>query len=382
MPAAGGVLRRLAAGGAVAALVALACGALAAAQEKPAKKDRMAVLAAAWPDEREMAKRRLEAENLPLFRADDPLPFTLRADFSKINRERKADSSARFPGTLEFEGPGANPIPVRIGTRGHARLDVRTCAKVPLRLEFTKKDVKGTALEGQSQLKLVTHCHDYDDYEQYVLTEYLAYRLLGLLTPRSFRARLIRVTYIQAGSDKVPTARYGILIEDNSDVARRLEARVYPLKNQLFSMLDQDTLSLMTLFQYMVGNTDYSIMALHNVELFMARSGAVYPVAYDFDYSGLVGARYARADPRFELDSVRQRLYRGPCRTMEELSPALAAFAAKRDALLALVDAVPGISLGRAKDARKYLDEFLSIAQDPRRAKRALVDGCVRHAGM
>jgi len=353
----------------------------AGTQAKPPSKKAIARLGEPWPTPEESAKRRTAADNLPLFQRDEPLRFTIRADFSTINGDRNPESTKEYAGVVEVEAGGAAsaPLPVRLSTRGHSRLDARTCAAVPLWLDFTQKDVKGTAFEGHGELKLVTHCRNFDSYDQYVLTEYVAYRLFRLFTPRSFRARLAHVTYVDPDRDKIGEPRYGILIEDYDDVASRLDGRIYPLTKRLFRMLDRDSLTLLTLLQFMIGNTDYSIYGLHNVRLVQDRECRIFPVSYDFDYSGLVNTPYAVADKRFNLESVRERLYRGPCRTPEELETVLAAFRAKKSEALALVDTIPGFEPSRQKYVRKYLGEFFSIAEDPRRAKRALIDRCEKN---
>jgi hypothetical protein len=356
----------------------------AQAQKKPAKKDPAVKLEEPWPDAKRLAERRVEAENLLLFKNAEPLAFTLTADFGAINRDRDPNSSRRFAGVLQPQGEGdsARSVPVQISARGHARRDRRMCAVVPLRLEFTKADVAGTVLEGQRELKLVTHCENDDDYEQYVLTEYLAYRIIGLLTPRSFRARLAKVTYVDPARNRPPAARYGILIEHDGDMARRLEGRLYPLPNRLFSLLNQESLTLMALLQFMIGNTDYSIMAQHNVKLVLNPDGAIHPVTYDFDYSGLVNAPYAVVDQRLNLASVRDRMYRGPCRKLDEFDPFLAMIAARKNEVMELIDGVPDLRPARRQNIREYLNEFFSLTGSPARARRALVDSCRRLVGM
>ena len=349
---------------------------------KPAKKaGAIARLADPWPEPAALAALREEAEQLPLFQSAVPLPFRLTADLTAINKDRKPNSDKRFPGVLEIQSEGKPvSIPVELGSRGHARLNVRTCEVVPLRLEFAKKDVKGTVFEDHGELKLVTHCRNDRDHDQYILKEYLAYQVFRLFTPRSFRARLVQATYFDSAKNKETGPRYAMLIERNNDVAKRLEGRRYPLEKQVFQRLDQDSLVLMALLEYLIGNTDFSIYALHNVELVQDRFGKIYPVAYDFDYSGLVNAAYAVADRRLQLTNVRDRLYRGPCRTAAELEPFLARFREKKTEVLGLVDAVSDFKPAAKKEAREYLDEFFSIIE-PNRVKRNLIDPCVK-AGM
>ncbi len=407
-------VRRLAAGSVVAALVGLVFPAIASpaasaasratpgpaasglepgfseqagqkpAATTPAKKDPFAKFNEPWPDAEKLASSRAEAENRPLFGSDEPLAFTLTADFTAINGERDENSTRRFPGEMRLQGEGGRTvsIPVQLSARGHARRNVRVCSVVPLRLEFSKKDVSGTVLDGQRELKLVTHCENEKYYEQYVLSEYLAYRLYAALTPKSFRTRLVRATYVDSARKRTPVPRYGILVEHDDELARRLEGRVAALPNRTFKLLDQDTLTWMSLVEFMIGNTDYSILALHNVKIVSDRGGTLYPIGYDFDYSGLVNTRYALTDKRLGIYSVRDRLYRGPCRAAKEFEPFLATLRAKGPDLLALVDAVPDLTQGTRQDARKYLNEFLALVGDPRRIQRAFDKSCVAASGM
>lgn len=354
------------------------------ASKPPGKKDPLAKFNEPWPDAAQLASSRLEAERRPLFASDEPLAFTLTADFAAINRDREENSTRRFPAVMQLQGEGGSTvsIPVQLSARGHARRNLLVCSVVPLRLEFVKKDVKGTVLDGQRELKLVTHCQNDRYYEQYVLSEYLAYRTYALLTPKSFRTRLVRATYVESGRNKTPVPRYGMLVENDDELARRLEGRVAALPRRSFMAFDQEALMWMFLVQYLVGNTDYSIMALHNIKIVSNRHGTLYPIAYDFDYSGLVDTRYAVADKRLGISSVRDRLYRGPCRTAREFEPFLATLQAKGPDMLALVDAVPDLTQARRKDATKYLKEFLSLVGDPRRIQRVFEKSCVSDAGM
>jgi hypothetical protein len=286
-------------------------------------------LAEPWPDAEAMRQRRIEAETRPLFASDDPLTLTITADFKALNKERTENSTRRFPGTIST-GSNSTPVPVELGTRGHSRLRVVTCGWVPLRVQFKKKDTAGTVFDGQTALKLVTHCRDNDDFEQHVLREYVPYRIYGLLSPIAFRARLARITYVDAASGKLMTTRYGMFIENDDDVARRAEARSIDLPRMAYKDLDTTTLMTMTLFEYMIANTDVSIVRLHNVKLMVTEKKVTHPVPYDFDYSGLVNAPYANPDPRLGIATVRDRMYRGPCGSEAEFDLALEKFRAKR----------------------------------------------------
>jgi hypothetical protein len=336
-----------------------------------------------WPDAEEMARRREDAESRRLFQEASPLPFTLTADFKAVGKDRKPGSTRRFPAMIATVGDDGQPrsIPISLSTRGHARL-IRNCGFVPLRLELPREDMKGTPFEGHGTLKLVTHCHGSKDYEQGALREYLAYRIFNLLTPRSFRVRLARATYVDSRSGRPIATRYAMLLESERDLARRLEARVAALPRTTFRHLDRGALASMMLFEYMIGNTDFSIYVQHNVRLLQNQAGVIHPVPYDFDYAGLVNAPYALPARGLNLKTVLERAYLGPCLIPDEMPPLVAAFREKKADVMALVDSVEGMEPGTRREAKAYLEEFFSTIERPRDARRLLVDGCTKRAGM
>jgi hypothetical protein len=362
-------------------------GAFQSAQARPTqtqkpKQPPSAKLAEPWPDAAKLAERRAEAEELKLFQQDEPLVFTLAADFKAVNRDRNLDSTKTFPGVLTVKGSegGAADVPLQVTlqTRGNIRLKSTLCSFVPLRIEFTKKSVNKTVFDGQGKLKLVTHCDENPSFDQYVLLEYLAYRLYNVMTPRSFRVRLARATYVDSRTGKTLSTHNAVFIEDEADLARRMEGRAVALPRMEFKDLDQDALTLMAVFQYMIGNTDYSIYALHNVHQVQTPAKVFYPIIWDFDITGLVDPRYGVPNEqlRNEIASVRNRLYRGPCRTMEEFEPTLAAFRAKRAEMQAAVASVPGLDSAQRDKAAKYLEEFFTTITRQDLTKRELIDKC------
>ncbi len=355
-----------------------------AAQAKPdqdpkQKKPPSAKLAEPWPDEAKMAERRKDAESRRLFRQSEPLALTLAADFRAVNRDRNLNSTKTFPAQLSVTSQGgsdaAAPIPVKLRTRGNIRLSSKLCSFVPLAIDFPKKEVKGTVFDGQNKMKLVTHCQDNSQFDQYVLREYLAYRLHSLITPWAFRVRLVRMTYVDSATGRPLTTRNGVLIEDEDDLAARMEGRAVALPRMMFKDFDQNALTMMMLFQYMIGNTDFSIYALHNAQQVVTPAKVFYPIVWDFDVTGLAGTPYGVPDKRLGISSVRERFYRGPCRTMAELEPSLAVFRAKQAEALALID-MPGLDDRNRRDARDYLQEFFTLLGRPDRLKKTLVDEC------
>jgi hypothetical protein len=263
-------------------------------------------------------------------------------------------------------------MPIRLRGRGHARRQI--CSFVPLRLELPKEQTRNTVLDGHGPIDLGTHCSN--SQEELVLREYAAYRIYNLLTPRSFRARLVKATYIDAATKKPITTRHGMFIEDEDDVAKRMEGRIVDLAGVTFNRVDADTMVLMSLFEYMIGNTDMSMYKKHNVRLVQTPAGQRFPVPYDFDYSGLVDASYAIPAKHFGLATVRDRLYLGPCRTAAEFEPFFAKMREIKPDVMAIYDSLSSLSTSSRNNAKAYLEQFYRTIDRPGDVKRAFIDNC------
>jgi len=344
----------------------------------PPKKNPLLKLAEPWPEDEVVQARRIEADSRRLFTDTEPLAFTLTAEFNLLNKERNPDNKKTFPAVLSVpDAKGAQDVPLKIGSRGHFRLMARNCDFVPIHLEFPREgETAGTLFEGQTTLKLGTHCRGDREYDNYTLKEYLTYRLFNLVTPLSFRARLARATYVDAKTKKANSSRYSIFIEHENDVARRFGGRIVGLPRITFADLDGPTLTRMMLFEYMIGNTDFSIWALHNVRIVQDKNRKLYPVPYDFDLSGLVHAPYAAPDPHLGIRSVQDRLYRGPCRTPDEFEEAAEAFRSKRADMFTLLESMRDLAPFERGEAKNYLESFFRTIERPESIKRQFVNGC------
>jgi hypothetical protein len=363
--------------------VGVAHGSQAKPGQTPApKKPAAAKLAEPWPDAAKLAERRKDAEARRLFQEVEPLAFTLAADFKAVNRDRNYASTKAFPAVLTVKGQEGSvpavPLQVNLRTRGAIRRRSDVCAFPPLSIEFAKQGAKRTVFDGQSKLKLVVHCNESQTSDQLVLLEYLAYRLYNLMTPRSFRARLARATYVDSKSGRTLSTHNAVFIEDDDDVARRMEGRAAVVTGLLFKDFDQESLTLMAVFQYMIGNPDYSVTGMHNVRLVQTAANVRYPITWDFDVTGLVDPRYAFPDARVrkEIAGVRTRSYLGPCRSAEEFEPTLAAFRAKQAEMQALVSTIPGLDDAERRKAAEYLGEFFTVIGSKDLVKRELIDTC------
>jgi hypothetical protein len=329
------------------------------------KKNPLLKLVEPWPSPDKMKERRETAETLPLF-ADTGSSDHARRRLQTINKDA-IPTKQQCPGRAAHGGQHRAAGAVQARGRAPHAADATT-----FRSGRVREEAKGT-VRRQDALKLVVQCAGGAEYEQYVLREYLAYRIHNVLTRQSFRARLAKVSYVDRASGKPMGTRLGIFLEDGGDVARRLEGRVVELQRLLFENLDNDSLMPAMIFEYMIGNTDMSIFALHNVRIVQRQDKSLHVIPYDFDFSGLVNAPYALPARGFLLKNVTERLYRGPCRSQELVDPYVANFVAKKDVIRALPDQIPGFSRPSRDESRNYIDGFYSSINSPKDVRRLFV---------
>jgi len=317
-----------------------------------------------------------------LFRATTPVAITLTTNLRDIVRERDSTALRWFGAEMTWADEGAlaasRSMPVELRARGHFRRQARNCSFPPLFLRADKAAREKTILQGNPRLKVVTPCRpNAPEYQQYILLEYMMYQTYALLNPIHHRARLATITYKDSTDRVKPITVTAFLLETEEEVADQHKLTSLDQTGALFADFDQASLDRIALWEFWIGNTDWSVAALHNIELFRNEAGTYYPVAYDFDWSGAVNARYAFPNPMLGIRTVRQRLHRGPCRTAAEWAPTIAHYKGKRAAIDSLWAAsVPGLEDKRRDDTKAFLDELWAILGDPKRFDRAVVKEC------
>jgi hypothetical protein len=312
-----------------------------------------------------------------LFDAPEPLQFTLTADFGAIAKSR-GTAKPDHPGVLSYVAPAGDSVAldVQLRTRGHFRL--ATCQYPPLKVSFDRERTAHTVFAHQGSLKLTVQCRGGRSYANYLLEEYLIYRAYNLLTDRSFRVRLARVTYADPRGKQAPEPRTAFFVEDDDRMARRNATHVFDQQGMSQTDLHLEQMGLTAVFQYMIGNTDWAVSALHNIVLLEDSTGVVYPVPYDFDWSGVIWTPYAQPDSRLGIRTVRERTFRGACRTPAELATLFARFNQQKDAIYALYRGMEpqGLEPKRIQQALEYYDEFYKTINDPGRTRREFSQAC------
>ena len=320
-----------------------------------------------------------------IFADNSTLEVTISAPFTSIMDVRSVDEET--PGKLQYtnsEGVAVE-FDVAIRSRGLYRRRADICRFAPIRLNFKKSQTRDTLFDKQDKVKIVTHCQPRSGtYEQTVITEYLAYRILNLLTDMSFRVRLLRVTYKDTDRSGRETVNYAVLIEHRDRLANRIDATVFKTNKVRIGDLRPEHTNIASVFQYLIGNTDFSPVAgrpdddcCHNYVLFDVGGEKLVSVPYDFDQSGLVNAPHASANPRFRLKSVKSRLYRGRCFNNVQLPASLARFREKREEIDALMREQPSLASGTKKRVLAFVAAFYKTIDNPKRVEKRLVKKCI-----
>jgi len=326
----------------------------------------------------------------PLFQTDTVLKAVLTAPISQAYAQRHQEVRIYYPGQWTYvdEDGETKRLEVSIRTRGHFRREV--CEMPPLQLNFKKREVKGTLFKGQNKVKLVAPCKEGERYQQYVILEYLAYRIYQILTDQGFTTRLVRLSYVDRDEKLKPWTAIAFLIEDDSDMARRLDLDRLHLESVLYAQLDHPRTALAQLFQFMIANNDYSIIkpsgnddCCHNVQMLGMEDeegnvgeNSVIPVPYDFDFSGLVNATYAAPPSQVPVRDVRYRYFYGLCQPQPFLDAAIAQLQSKREEIIALFRNSEELGDKWKEDSIDYIEEFFDIIDDPEKTNELIIRRC------
>lgn len=314
----------------------------------------------------------------PLFENDTVLSINLAGPISSLkdNKENRTE----LPFTIR-----ANDIEHQVKVRVRGKSRIRLCDFPPLRINFSGEETTQTVFAGQDKLKLVTHCKHKASAQSDILEEYAAYKIFNLISDVSYKVRLVRITYRDTDEkgDEEDLTRYGFFVESATELAGRVGGERIHIAGVTLGSLDAPQAASVFVFQYLIGNTDWSLVAAegddsccHNGHLFEIQSRR-FIVPYDFDLSGLVNAKYARPDPGLRISKVTQRLYRGYCIQPGALADAIETIADKKRDILAVASQVTGLPEKNIEKTEKYLDKFFVKANDAGKLERSFERKCL-----
>ncbi len=304
-----------------------------------------------------------------LFESDEVLDITLSGHIRELLNDR-SDRAQYHQIELIYRNPDSSLVTVetKIRTRGSFRRLKENCYYPPLLIQFAKNGQTDSSLfKDQDRLKLVMPCQG----DEFVIREWLAYKIYNLLTPKSFRVRLVKLRLEDNLKGKMYSPFYGILIENENEMAKRngcslIDKRMKP------EQTDTNSFLIMAVFQYLAGNTDWSVQFLQNIRLITTDpKAAPIPVPYDFDMCGIVNAPYAAPHEELKLKSVQDRLYRGYCiPDMKRFGGVIGLFNQLRNKIYGLYTDCPLLYPGYIKTSKVFLDEFYRTINSTRAAEQ------------
>ncbi len=310
-------------------------------------------------------------DSVKFFHEEKPLVLKLTTDISNLISGKQKDVSQNALFSCKLPDSSELKENITITVRGHMRRSI--CNVPPVKLNFKKSP----RLSSLNSLKLVTVCRGGAFDGQLLLKEYLVYKIFNLLTDKSFRVRLVNLTYEDTKERKKPMIWDAFFVEDVDALAKREKCKELNNIKTNSELTDRKQMTLVNLFEFMIGNTDWSVPNNHNIKLLKSKKDSLQrpiPVPYDFDYSGLVNAEYATPDPIMNVESVLTRVYRGFPRKMEELQEAILVFNKQKESIYALIKNFAPLSSRNKSEMTDYLDDFYKIINKPSEVKYYFID--------
>lgn len=307
-----------------------------------------------------------------LFDTDTELSLTLELPLARLLADK--EQREEFPATLSYADADGSKrsLQIEVSVRGNTRADL--CDLPPLRIDLKPKRAAQTLFQSRTELKLVTQCKASTRYRDYLLLEHKIYQAYNLVTPLSLRTRLVSVTYRDTNGQIREFTQPAFLIEDLGETAARLDMERVRRPAMAPSDMDSAQQNLVEIFQYMIGNTDWSIPNKHNVEMVKVPAVAkVIPIPYDFDYAALVGTPYAVPHESLPIKSIYERYYMGHGVTEPEALSTAKFFMSKKDELMKVVDDFTLLDEKSRSSVKKFLNPFFEMIESEKVVKKTFV---------
>lgn len=293
------------------------------------------------------------------FDVEKPIEIDLEFNIKDFIRNKEGDEY--LPAIITVRADSLNQFkkPLKIKPRGISRKSI--CFFPPYLLNFKKSDVSDDLPSDINKIKVVTHCKRSKEYTNYIFKEYLAYKLYTIITEYSFKVRLAKITYIDSDHKSKPSMEWAFLIEPEDMLAERLNALPIQMDKMSHTFLDTLNSSIMVMFQYMIGNTDFGLTGRHNLKLIKLKDyskPSLFAIPFDFDYSGLVNAHYALPKENLPIKKVTERSYYGMCRNEDVYNEVIQLFLNKKDEIFNYINSAIYLDDRTKKYVLSYIEDF------------------------
>lgn len=303
----------------------------------------------------------------------DQTPLNIKLSYSNKEVNAKTDDSTYIKTNMEFfHKEKWSSIEVKIRARGNFRRS--ECYFPPIKMKIKKEQYKETLFDGNKSMKLVLPCKLESENNDNILQEFLAYKIYEQISPYHFKTRRVDIDFNEIRGKKTKNFKLkGFLIEDDKRVAKRHEGKVF--ERYIHPMAMQHLTSVQNaFFQYLLGNTDFSVAYQHNGKLLYVDK-KIIPLPYDFDMTGWVNPSYATVNTSLGIRSVQDRVYRGFKRDREYFDQVREQFIEKKSKLMQIVASFEK----EFSDPREYqnmfafMEDFYEILESDSNFEKAIV---------
>ena len=303
----------------------------------------------------------------------DQSHLEIKLSYSNKEMNQKTDDSTYIKVPMEFfHGDKWSTIEVRLRARGNFRRN--TCYFPPIKMKIKKDQTAGTIFEGNKTMKLVLPCKLESENNDNILQEFIAYKIYEMVSPYHFKTKRVNIDFNEIRGKKTKNFKLkGFLIEDDKRVAKRHEGRVFerfvhPMGMQHLTSVHN------AFFQFLLGNTDFSVAYQHNGKLLYVDKQIV-PLPYDFDMTGWVNPSYATVNQSLGIKSVQERVYRGFKREQKYFDQVRSEFISKKTELLDMVSSFKS-EFSNPKEFEnmfEFMNDFYEILEDDSKFDKRIV---------
>ena len=304
----------------------------------------------------------------------DQTPLEIKLGYSNKDMNRKTNDSTFIDTTLEFlQNEKWSSLQVNLRARGNFRRN--ECYFPPIKMKIKKDQYQGTIFDGNKTMKLVLPCKLESENNDNILQEYIAYKIYERISPFHFKTRRVNIDFSEPKGKKIKKfALKGFLIEDDKRVAKRHEGKVF--ERYVHPMAMQHLTSVQNaFFQYLLGNTDFSVAYQHNGKLLYVNK-EIIPLPYDFDMTGWVNPSYATVNTTLGINSVQDRKYRGFKREQQYFDEVRKQFLDKKADLMKMISSFEGEFSNQSEyeNMFEFLKSFYDVLEDDSKFQKSIVE--------
>jgi len=311
-------------------------------------------------------------EQVSIFDMEATVKMSIRTDLEQIINNREIEN---IPATISVSYDKANlELDASVEVRGNFRRDIANCDFPPIRIRFKSKEINETIFEGNENLKIVTHCKNKSQqFLQYIAKEFTTYKIYNILSPYSLNVKIVEMTYVDDKDRMKPIHSQAFLIEDIDHLAKKYNMTEFEEKLST-DLIDEENLRSLSVFQLMIGNTDWIIPFSKNLKS-ITDGEKIIAVPYDFDYTAIVDTDYSLGGGNTFLLTP-ERKFKGPCYELSDLEAEFKKFEEKQKDIIQMISSSPYLKSKSKLNMKNYVNEFYTIIKSKEKVMEYFLINC------